>query len=695
MPTVNAYGKIYRFPDGTTEAQITEAIMKEHGQSTSPAPKVDTEPYAPERNKGILSNLIGGAVTAPIEVGKGLLNLQNGGELSPLTTTLGGMAGGTPGAFVGSVAGQAAEQMVQGHKPNPLGIIGNALGDVGANYLLDKGMRSGANAFREFQNQRASGQPLSEAVKESTFKTLFPTHTQEVDTAAIAGYQDKFKPTVGQATGSPFANFIEGAFAKTKKLARQKEQSEAVTSEIDRLRKTITGSKKPTSESQRGETAQNLILSNRSDVRSREKAAYDLTQNIKNKNVVDIEEVVGKKSTGIIDPNTGQPMEALETKTRSIAPVELNQTVGFAVADKLRLDDIFNETKLQSLPPFLQRRYSQAKQALDDVLRPVNIIDSNGQPSEVAGLRDYDTAVKARSEIGKIVFDKPEVNYTDQDRILLRIYNSLGKDIENSVKKWPNGGGDMQLALSEANKITRQKFETFNTRVMGAVKRNRTESAYPSEFYDKAFKNQDSAREFLTALGDDKPAKKEMAGAYFETLLKDAVNTADGKFYPDKIIHALKDIDSPAKVVFTARQQSTLENFARAVRVISDKDSGAGQVALRIREGSFALNAASGLLTAAGEQALTSGTKRSLLGTAILIGARPISNTLLNEKNAALATRLTKIKPDTPEAKFAARALLLSMKGEQVKLNIPNVGIFDATINNEGKVQPLFNTENQ
>jgi hypothetical protein len=297
-------------------------------------------------------------------------------------------------------------------------------------------------------------------------------------------------------------------------------------------------------------------------------------------------------------------------------------------------------------------------------------------PENVAAARAY--ADKIPTSVGEVTGD-PFAQWLEQSpagarRINLNKLQQEGIDSEFARfnQKFIGGRKESQQSLG----LEAQKIIARNTGVP------RDQLGDPSKFFEKAFNNIDEAKRLKKDLSMVSSQEAEVAGAaYYENLMERARDKAKRTYNPNTVINDLLDNDSPARVFLHAKQRDALIQFNRQLQNIGSSQ----KTALKIDDGNLALSMTAGLLTA-GRHAAWSKSLGMLEGAAIILGA-PIARALMNQKNAKLAIRLTKVKPDSPEAKFASRALLLAMKGQQVRLQIPNAGIFNASINEQGRIE--------
>jgi hypothetical protein len=286
-----------------------------------------------------------------------------------------------------------------------------------------------------------------------------------------------------------------------------------------------------------------------------------------------------------------------------------------------------------------------------------------------------------------------------------KIPTSVGESTGNPLAQWleqgPAGARRVNLAKLQQEGIDTEVAK-FDKKFLGGRKENqsslgleaqkivarntgvpRDQLGDPSTFFQRAFNNIDEAKRLkkdLSMVSSDDA--KVMGAAYWEDLKERAVNKAKRTIDYKVIINDLLDNDSPARVFLHDKQRQALVQFSRQLENVGS----ASKAALKVdNDGNLALGLTVGLLTA-GRHAAWSKILGVTEGAVLLLGS-PMSRMLMNPKYAKLATRATKVKPDSPEGKFISKTLLLGMKGQQVRLQIPNAGIFNASINEQGRIE--------
>ena len=651
-----------------------------------------------ERRAPIGSWVTGISPTPPVNISEAREKL---GSIRTGLTVGGSLAGGlfgggVPGSFAGGLAGstlgQIGEEALQKEPQyNPLAILPQAGAEAAVNEALGLGFK-GVQAIG-----RKTVDPLFSKLKGTLLRRMFPTTTLPEDVLALQQYPE-LEPSVGQATGSSLANLLEGGFQSRAKLAKEQRQQGIVSGLVRELREDFTGNVpalSPVAQREFGAAAQDVIIANKKALEREVKSAYTIFDEIAEQNKIIVREVTGKEETyGFLKT----PVVRKVTE-RKIAPVYVPNTLAVAGQEADEISKIFGKSNMESLPPFLATKYARAKAAIDDFLKPTEIV-TGGKIQKIA-LRDVITARKAKSELGKLLFNKAETNWTPEERILGKLYKSLEQDIDMSVSTWTRGS-EAQLALQKGAELTTRLKTVFNKDLMSKVWQTRVHGSKlgpnvdltktflrspAGEVFKSGYGSYEKATEILEALG---PAEARiMKGGYFEHVFEKAVDTAKKEFYPDKIINEITDVNSAANAILNDTERRRLVTFARALRPISAKDPTTGQVALRIREAGLALTLSSGLVSSAVLGAVTTGVITGTTGLGIVLSAKQMSKALMNPESAKAAMRLPKIRPYTPESKAASKTLLWALRGTQVVLEIPDFGQVSAYINQQGKVDVI------
>ena len=641
--------------------------------------------------RGIIDKLIRPGLTI---AGAGIVG---GITKSPFTARL---AGELAGGFVGSELGQMLEQITNRPETavNPVPIMGNALIESGINAAITPAMRMASKLAVKPTS------PFANRVEQGFYSKMFPTYNAPEDVAALMEYAPELKPTVGQATGSPLAKFLEGAFNRRELLTRSREQGQKVLDRITRFRRELGGattSLEPIPQDYFGQTAGEIIERNRELLKGKEKLAYSTADSIADQNAMELDVITkynkisipetsatpGKVIPGLGLGNISREVSVPVVEKVRMTPVFVSNTNDVIAQEGIKLDEMFSDSYINKLPDWVANRYKQVKQAFDSFTKPVKAI-IDGQEVELKA-RGFDKVRELRTQIGKTIFQKSEANWTNQERILGKMYKSLTQDLEFSIPTWKNGKTALE-ALDKAHKLTVEKYSVFNDMVMGTVRRNRTTPAYPTTMLEPAYKSKDIAREIKSAMANLDPEDTTiLKSGYFENLISKGYNKAEQKLYQDKILDELLDVDSPAQVIFNQGERNRLVTFFRALRPLGAKDTQSGIVALRIREAGLVMTLGGGLTGLLARGYVTSGLSAGVTGIGIITGARAMSQALLKPETAFYATKLLRLAPGTPEANFASRMVLRALKGTQVMVDVPRVGIFPATIQDDGKIKPL------
>ena len=680
MPIERPYGgRVYEFPDDASEEEIFEYLKYQPASGPS-APKIPVENPAVQTGDSKL-NMFGRTAARAIPGGElfksfaidpvvSAVEQAQQGQISPALSTILGSRFPFLGAGAGSAIGQIAEQSLYGRRPNFGGIAGNALVDALTNKTLDvvgnKVVGGLVHGTERFNQVNQPGDSPWDSVKQMFFERL----SRNTDDAAIQAARNSNIPlTTGQTLNNSLALWLEKNLGGKTFKQFQTKQKEAIQQRVSDYAKEIIQPGPPPDL-----RSQNLAYANRRQMELNEATALGELEDIRRQNVQPLREVIATRTVN--DPITGKFKTEYDTKVRRVVPVDYNNAHVAMRQYEPIINDLFGESNMQQLPKSFLEPYKQAKRLIDDVKQTTKILRKGEKkadlPASIKTFRAAQTEIEAIDRFLKEMGDDVPVELSEPKQILTGIRDGIEADINAAIAGW-NQGGRAAKARTTAQQISRERRNLFPDPIQAAIKGN------PSEFFDRAISNVDEAtkaKNALSANGNEKAADELMAEEYWIRMLKE---NDDPTKWVDKLT---KD---PVAPVFLGDRRGRLIEFGRAVGNAA-RQSGGGEAALKVREGGLALTGITSLLSGT----LNYAAKRAAVGGSVILGGRQVAKWLMNEKNAKLAARMAKVKPESPEAKFAIRTMMLGLKGQQVKLEIPGFRQFSAFINDDGKLEPSF-----
>ena len=680
MPIERPYGgKVYEFPDDASEEEIFEYLKYQPASGPS-APKIPVENPAVQAGDSKL-NMLGRTALRAIpggELFKGLVvdplttavEQAQQGEISPmLTTVLGGGRFPFLGAGAGSAIGQIAEQSLYGRRPNFSGIAGNALADA----LMNKGFDVAGKKIvgglvhggERFSQVNQPGDSPWDSVKQMFFERL----SRNTDDLHLQAARNSSIPlTTGQALNNSLALWLEKNLGgKTFNQFRTK-QREAVQEQVsDYAKEFVKPGPLPDLRSQ------DLAVANRRQMELNEATALSELENIRRQNVQPLREVIATRTVN--DPITGKFKTEYDTKVRRVVPVDYNNAYVAMRQYEPIINDLFGESNMQSLPKSFVEPYKEAKRLIDDVKQTTKILRKGEKkadlPASIKTFRAAQVELEAIDRFLAGIGDEVPIELSEPKQILTGIRDGIEADINAAIAGWQQGGRAAR-ARTTAQQVRREREKLFPDPVRAAIRGN------PSEFFDRAISNVDEAtkaKNALSANGNEKVADELMAEEYWIRMLKESDD-------PTKWVTKLtKD---PVAPVFLGSRHGRLLEFGRAAENAA-RQSGGGEAALKVKEGGLAITGIASLLA----NTVNYAAKRAAVGASVLLGGRQIAKALMSDRNSKLALRLMKVKPESAEAKYAIKTILLGLKGQQIQMQIPNFGRFPAFINDDGKLEVL------
>jgi hypothetical protein len=205
-----------------------------------------------------------------------------------------------------------------------------------------------------------------------------------------------------------------------------------------------------------------------------------------------------------------------------------------------------------------------------------------------------------------------------------------------------------------------------------------------SEFFKPVFKDRKSAADFMLTASNE--LKQTGRTAYFEKLMGSSETLGSKTFKPAKIVEQLEDLNGPAAEFFDAKQRARLIRFAKKAEAKLGQDLGTNKAAAIVDEtGNVIMRLA---MDASVGNYMPNRLKRYAAGALVRFPLKAAEKLLSTPKLTENVTRMMDIKPDSPEAKFAAKFVFGALKGKQIQLQLPNSDTwFNGSVDEQGKIQ--------
>lgn len=621
---------------------------------------------------------------APLKIAKGLtvdpiiesVQAAQKGEISPLATLMGGtlasivappvgiarLAVPAMGSFLGSAGGQTAEQLVRGNV-DPFATGVNATGDAIIDTLLSMvpgGVSKASRGIRGYLQLRKEGSPSP--LKELTLRKLFPSYnTPEGMEAAL-----KFggSQTVSDVTQNPAARFIEQSWGGRKLRELRQQGRIDLKRELAGIQRQVAPYPGPRADVQ----AQNMARMDLQQLQAVENTNRKTFATAKANNRKVIEEY-----TGVPPVKDDAGNLVYEYKNSRIVPVDLSNTIHTNLLNKRDLATFFKDQRIHYLKSGGAAKFAEAQSTIKEVIRGMKIKGDDGAPLEI-GIKDYNSVQKAIFAIDRVLeIEKlpSELEYSRQ--MLSDMRAAMTEDLEVAIDRWHTRRGDARLARTEAIKALEERTKRFPESIRKLTKEN----VEPSEFFSEAFENVDKAQKMKDSFVAQR-GKELMAEDYLEYFLKKNKT-------PGAAISSLTDPKSPSRVFLEPDQHAALLNYNRVLNNLKGSE-GKGNAAVKLREAGLALTLTTSMVQ--GGKKPNWATVRAMIGAGlILFPGRFLAHQLADTKNAKMLARMAKLPADSPEAQHYARLLLVGMKGQQLRLQLPNSAIVQAHVNDKGKVE--------
>jgi hypothetical protein len=644
---------------GSRVSNILESV-----RSKLPKPIADLS-----RRPGVLLGLAGATINPMLAIAGGALgNLaeqQQAGEVNPLETAvqtgidLGGIyAGEIPTRLLAS---KLSPRLVGSYTP------GTRLFSKEAGELAPT-LREKAIAV------------LGSKLNKSTPEEIASLYEQVPGTTTT--YLKALEPTVGEITGSGFAQFVENALENRGISNIQAGQKIKVGELIGQLRGRQLGTRaiqKEIPQEILGKEIQEGMRAGRESLKGEQRVIWNGIRSVLDENKVTVPVVVGKEPSTILDAAGNATMQDIVEPRTFRGLIDTTNTQSVLGKYKDMIEGIFSEDKIKSMPDRLAAKYNLVKQTLLDFSEPTTIKLEGGASAELYK-KEFEVAKNIRTSIEGILRNKKAMDWTFDEKILGEISSALGQDIEKGAEQF--GISDL---LTTANKLRKKQQEIYPSNVTAFIERNRYQDAYSSEIIPKVIGSSERTREIWNATPlTQRPIIKASA---FEKAIETSSTAKPNSFDADKFYNTITDANSGYRVIFSPDELKNFKDFANAVGKVSEPYRETGKTAFEIRRASIALNAGAGVVSSLARGGPTAGLITGALGNTIIFSAKDFAKAFLKPGVAKLSIELAKVDPTSQKAKLMTKALLYSLRGTRVMMGINPDFMHPGFVNDQGQVQ--------
>jgi hypothetical protein len=395
---------------------------------------------------------------------------------------------------------------------------------------------------------------------------------------------------------------------------------------------------------------------------------------------------VGKLNVAT-DPITGNAIEG---------PVSTPRTA------KVVYDYVLNLAKQAKMSPYEYVQSLQAKGeplagTFSDIINavrkapdgtPLRII-RNGQ---LVGYQTNPVGIDQALSIGETAGSG--ANYGDTLRTfkqtqLGKFKQAMNNDIDESVSRWNNGNVTAKNALEEGRAQTAKKYNLYGgKKAPGTADLLSTTGSGEGEL-NRLLGDPIHLRRALAGAGDPEALRKDLAGQNLSNIFDDYQKASIGGGKTKSINEFWNDRANQATIsdLYTPAERGNIEQFFKTVQTLDTKANTSGRGALFFRGGTAAVIALPTIYNAATGGDISSGAKGSLGALSIVIGLNQFSRHILLDPIAAKAATIAARSPITSaEGRLATKLTMFALRGEQVKLKMPDGTEKTATIDEKGNL---------
>lgn len=590
------------------------------------------------------------------------------------------------GRSVGSILGTGAGAVASGGNPGGT-LLGSYLGGVFGDLpgqILEKYL---PGYFGKIDD---SGEGLSAALKNAGIDTAIDVATlgagKAVNSLKSPGLRNMLKAKAERSAADLAAikrikepNIIDiapkktsipvGLFAKSdreaeihealrrgaKQLTKESREASIPEGQFAPLRNTISDnqSKKVVTPGQRAEALSPVYHKKWERVKKVERQAWERAIGIAEESKITVE----LPATSVVEDSLPNPLTGKVQKVKTVTPGEQVEITGpvytinsAEIANKI-LPDI--EKIIDSLPDWVKDKKTRIIDSLTKIAEKKMV---NGSPINVEGLQ----AVKELMD--DINFTNRNIVSTDKNKAnFTALATALRKDIELSSTLWGDNGKKAWETADAATKWRNGLFpESFRKAAEADFFAGSSAKLKP-DLVSKAAKDADFAKQVLAVTGES--GRKQIAAQYIDDTLKNALISGSTENMGENLRAILRKMGNPtdpAKFLFTAKQQNSIQQLVRGMELTHNTKSLLfGTSVINWRRGYLAF----GIGSAAVSGAIGSATGMGTI-LAVTFAPKPIIRKFLADpKFAKTLTRAVKVGADTPEGKWISKQMLQTLRG--------------------------------
>lgn len=617
-----------------------------------------------------------------------------------------GPVGIAAGALGGGTAVDLAYQNLQRSFPRALGAppedIKSSLIDAGFNTVLDAGGSGLINKFapaasktilaaKEALQERMPGlSPPStqyrDRLKYEVLNKFFPQKPGFVAQEALAADPNFPNLTVGQATGSEFADIITNIFTPQSKLQQiYGEQKDYLSTEAKQLGSKVGGKlfEHPTARFDAARVGSQTAKAAYKTAEKVEDELYDIAEKqLIPQNKLNAYRVVQGKPATLYDAN-GRPITTPGKPTLEpiivegpVYPTKTNSYANTVIKD---IDEFMTDptNELGRDPDVL----SSLKQIKDRLVTFRNVAVTEDGKTVIS----YKTAKNTKLALADLFEKAPDGVKKRFSETIYTLRNLLSGDIKDSSKSWNQ---EARAALLKAHRQTQSNIQKFESKIgKKLVNRFNDPDIIQEDILKQATSSRAEAAQYISAVG----GRREI-GTHFLKDVLDRSYDVEGNFSAERALEHLAEKDEISRTVLSSDQRSQLTNLLRKMQLVPSHSTATAKVAVNIRRAGATIGLAGAAVASLANNDLRQGvyTYGTLLLTFGL--TKPVVQKLmLNPQNARMLSRLVTLPPESTVAQGLLKNLMKGpLKGVQFEMQYANgEPAGTGEIKSDGKIHPV------
>ncbi len=668
---VDTTGTTHEFPDETPD-DVVERVKSQVNLKTPQDPNVTrTERVNGPETKSLKYRILEHGVR-PIATGLATAGgTIAGAETGPLALPIGLALGGAVDQAIRNAEGSEAvpSKVATSFGAAPGGVT-ERLTDTGLNLLGNE-----------------VGGKVSEAIG-SRVKPAYNYLTQKaVDlfrgpAATAPDLMESLGATASQRSGSGFMKLLEDVFAGKSKRAAS-ENSAALSKDLlshvadNEANATTPGLfKNPTQAAQAVETGLgNEVKQLKGESNFHGDVARTIAKSNPQQIVTGYTPMLGANGQPMIGPG-GQVIQTPVISTIE-GPVDSKPLVDWA----LQYEHVD--------PLVLPDKEKKVVQVARDILAKSTIKDQNGN---IIGAKpiSFAEAWNYKQATGELGAAKTALGNNKIAGDFQSLTNQINQAIETSIPNWKNNPNDALQAFRTSKALVQQRHDVYN--VGDAVTRlvNNEGKEEPIALTENLLKNPNALQRVIVQnQGRGVNTRNLLAGQDIQQMALNSIDQSTGQLNGNTLLNNLRnpDLIESRKILYSKATQDNLENIFQAVAKVSDKPSGPGEIAAKLRIGGAAINLGASLLTGSlywGGSGLKSGI---IVGGSL--GLSALAKLATKPKAAEFVVKMISGEPLGVSEQLAARTMFQALKGETMQLLTKDGQTLQGRINGDGQIEEV------